>query len=68
MRERILFGIVTCSTHLRLSGITENAIEELKQLPDFAVSQAFMALAKARAADDFGQPQEALNLIECQPA
>lgn len=64
VRMKILYGIVTCSTWLRLDEIREDAIRELKQLPDFDVSQAFIVMARARAADDFGRAQEALDLID----
>jgi tetratricopeptide (TPR) repeat protein len=63
-RMTILFGIVTSSTWLNLDQIRENAIRELKQLPDNEVSDAFIVMAKARAYSDMGRAQEALDLID----
>jgi len=63
VQMKVLFGIVTCSTWLGLDVITEDAIRALKQLPDFDVSQAFIALVQARAFIDFGRAQEALDLV-----
>lgn len=62
-QRTILFGIVTCSTWLNLDQIRENAIGELKQLPDYEVSQAFVAITQASALVDVGRAQEALDLI-----
>jgi tetratricopeptide (TPR) repeat protein len=39
-RMAVLYGIVTCSTWLNLDQMRENAIQELKQLPDYEVSEA----------------------------
>jgi hypothetical protein len=64
VRMRILFGIVTCATWLNLDQIRENAIQELKRLPDFAVSRVFVFMAQARAYSDLRRGQEALDLIE----
>ncbi len=68
IRRKILFGIVTCSTWLSLDTIRENAIQELKKLSDFEVSHAFVLMAQARAYIDFGQAQEALDLINANLA
>ncbi len=63
IRMTILFGIVTCSTWLNLSDVRSNAIEALKQLPEYEISDAFVVKARATALVDFGRPQEALDLI-----
>lgn len=63
VRMRILFGIVDCSTWLGLEAIWEDAIRALKQLPDYDVPRAFIAMAQARAFIDFGCTQEALDLV-----
>lgn len=63
-RMKILFGIITCSTWLRLDAIGENVIQELKQLPDYEVSHAFVVTTQAAAYIDFGRAQEALELID----
>ena len=63
IRMKILLGIVTCSTWLNLDSIRENAIQQLKQLPDYEVSDTFVVMARARAYADSGRVQEALNLI-----
>ena len=63
-RFKILFGIVTCSTWLKLKAIRENAIQELMQLPDYEVSHAFVITTQAAADIDFGCAQEALDLID----
>jgi tetratricopeptide (TPR) repeat protein len=62
-QRKILFGIVTCSTWLRLDTTREDAILELKQLSDFDVSHAFIVMAQATAYLDFGRAQEALDLV-----
>jgi len=64
VRTKILFGIVTCSTWLRLDGIRADAIRKLKELPDFDVSLAFIAMVQARAFNDVGHAREALALID----
>lgn len=63
VRMKILFGIVTCSTWLSLDAIREDAIQELKQFPNYEVSNAFVVMAQAGASIDFGQAQDALDLI-----
>jgi tetratricopeptide (TPR) repeat protein len=62
-RMAVLYGIVTCSTWLNLDQMRENAIQELKQLPDYEVSEAWVVIAQATAYADFGRAQEALDLI-----
>jgi tetratricopeptide (TPR) repeat protein len=64
VRMKVLFGIVTCSTWLGLDTIRENAIAELKQLPDYGVSHAFVVMAQARAYSESGRAQEALDLVD----
>jgi tetratricopeptide (TPR) repeat protein len=64
VRMRILFGIVTCSTWMNLHQIRENAIQELKRLPDYEVSHVFVIMAQARAYSDSGRGKEALDLID----
>ena len=63
VRRRVLFGIVTCSTSLRLNTITEDAIQELRRLPDYDVSHAFVVRMQAMANFDSGCYWEALSLI-----
>jgi tetratricopeptide (TPR) repeat protein len=63
-RMKILFGIITSSTWLKLEDIRENAIQELKQFPDYEVSHAFVVTTQAAAYIDFGHAQEALDLID----
>jgi tetratricopeptide (TPR) repeat protein len=62
-QRKILFGIVTCSTWLKLDTTREGAIQDLKQLSDFEVSYGFVVMAQATAYIDFGRVQEALDLI-----
>jgi tetratricopeptide (TPR) repeat protein len=62
-RMKSLFGIVTCSTWLGLDAIREDTIRDLKQLPDYDVSHAFIVMTQARAFIDCGRTQEALNLV-----
>jgi tetratricopeptide (TPR) repeat protein len=64
VRMRLLFDVVTCSTWLNLDQSREDAIRELKQLPDYEVSHAFVVMAQARACSDSGRGQEALDLID----
>jgi hypothetical protein len=56
----ILFGIVTSSTWLNLDQIKENAVRQLKQLPDYEVSHAFVAVTQASALVDFGRRRKHL--------
>lgn len=63
VRMKILFGIVTCSTWLGLDATREDAICDLKELPDYDVSHAFIMMVQARAFIDFGRAQEALDLV-----
>lgn len=63
VRMRVLFGIVDCSTWLGLEEIREDAIDALKQFPDYDVSRAFIVMTQARAFIDFGRTQEALDLV-----
>jgi hypothetical protein len=48
VRMKILFGIVNCSTWLGLDAIRDDAIRELKHLPDYEVSHAFIVMSQAR--------------------
>jgi len=63
IRLKILYGMVTCAIWLGQADLLNKTVEELKGLPDYDISHAFVVLIRASAAIDFGHPQEALTLI-----
>ena len=63
IRRKVLYGVVTCAVWLNREDLLTRAVEELKRLPDYEASHAFIVFTRARAALDFGRPQEALDLI-----
>lgn len=63
IRRKVLYGVVTCAVWLGREDLLTKTVEELKRVPDYEASDAFIVLIRASVALDFGRPQEALNLI-----
>jgi tetratricopeptide (TPR) repeat protein len=63
-RIRLLLNVVICSTALCLDSVTDNAIEELKELPDPKMSGVYVAFFQAVSHLALGRAQEALDLID----